>query len=107
MASGPGKGNTNNPNGRPKGIPNRTTKQAKELLEGILFGQIENIADALDRIRKDDPAKYIDACSKMFAFVLPKKTDMTSGDEPLKQNLTVLVDSTATEATLRKLRKNG
>jgi hypothetical protein len=38
MARGPGKGNTNNPNGRPAGIPNRTTKEAKELLEQILLG---------------------------------------------------------------------
>lgn len=70
--------------GRQPGSQNRTTKEARQLLEGILFGQIENIQIALDEIRKSDPAKYIDACSKMFSFVLPKKTDITTDDKPIR-----------------------
>jgi len=89
MAQGPGKGNTNNPNGRPAGVPNKTTKAAKELLEQVLLGQVENIEKALELIKDKDPAKYLDACSKLFTYVLPKKTDITSGDKPLPKDIKV------------------
>ena len=93
---GPGKGNTNNPNGRPKGSENKTTKEARELLERILYGQIENINEAMDALRSE-PAKYLDACSKMFTYVLPKKTDVTSADEPIKSTQIVFQDISGKE----------
>lgn len=64
--------------GRPKGVPNRTTQEARELLEQILFGQIDNIQEALAKLKKDSDPRYIDAVTKLFQFVLPKKTDLTS-----------------------------
>ena len=84
MARGPGKGISNNPAGKPKGAQNRTTKEAKELLEQILFGQIDNIKEALETIKTNDPARYLDSCSKLFTYVLPKKTDITSDDKPIQ-----------------------
>ena len=84
---GPGKGKTNNPAGKPKGSQNRTTKESKELLEQILFGQVDNIRTALESVLDSDPAKYLDSCSKLFTYVLPKKTDVTSGDEKLFAHL--------------------
>jgi len=89
MARGPGKGNTNNPNGRPVGVPNKTTKAARELLEQVLLGQVDNIKLALEKIKTKDPAKYLDACSKLFTYVLPKKTDITTGDKPLPTDIKV------------------
>jgi hypothetical protein len=84
MARGPGKGKSNNPAGKPRGTQNRTTKEAKKLLEQILLGQVDNIESALETVKTNDPAKYLDACSKLFTYVLPKKTDITSGDEKIK-----------------------
>lgn len=86
MARGPGKGKTNNANGRPKGVPNRTTKEAKLLLEQILLGQIDNIQEALNTL-KDEPARYLDACSKLFTYVLPKKTDVTTDGDKINIKL--------------------
>jgi len=74
---------TNKTGGRSAGTPNRTTAQAKQLLEQIMFGQIDNINDALDNLKNKDYAKYLDACSKLFTYVLPKKTDVTSDGERL------------------------
>ena len=71
--------------GKPKGALNRTTKQAKEILEKVMFGQIENISEALDSLFKKDQARYLDACSKLFTYVLPKKTDVTSDDKPIQE----------------------
>lgn len=69
--------------GRQKGSLNRTTKEARELLEQILFGQIDNINDCLNNIRKESEDKYIDAMYKLFRYVLPQKTDLTSDDKPI------------------------
>ena len=89
----PKKGHTNNPNGRPKGIPNRTTKEAKELLEQILLGQVENIRDALDELKEKDVARFLDSCAKLFTYVLPKKTDIT-GIPPIQVKLPDIVIKT-------------
>lgn len=91
--------------GRQPGSVNRTTKEARELLEGILYGQIDNINAAMEELRAE-PAKYIDACSKMFTYVLPKKTDITSDDKPIKTVLNVTVDSSETADTLKRLRED-
>ena len=75
--------------GRKKGIENRTTKEAKNILEQVLLGQVDNIKSALEKIKTKDPAKYLDACSKLFTYVLPKKTDITSGDKPIPKDINV------------------
>ena len=77
------KGEVSNSNGRPKGTQNRTTKEAKETLQQILLGQIDNIASALTELRGKDSARYLDSCSKLFTYVLPKKTDITTDDKPI------------------------
>jgi hypothetical protein len=69
--------------GRQGGTPNRTTKEARELLEQVLLGQVDNIKTSLESLKKESDAKYLDACSKLFTYVLPKKTDITSGDEKI------------------------
>jgi hypothetical protein len=85
---GPGKGKTNNPNGRPAGTPNRTTKEARELLEQILLGQVDNIAEALESLKEKDYARYLDSCAKLFTYVLPKKSDITTGGEKINITFT-------------------
>lgn len=76
---------------KPKGAVNRTTKEAKEFLEFVMYGQMENMKEALDGLYKKDPARYLDACSKLFAYVLPKKSDITSDDKPIAQQLPGIV----------------
>jgi hypothetical protein len=93
--------------GRKKGTPNRTTREARELLEQILYAQFDDIADVLRNIKADDQAKYVMALEKLLQYVLPKKTDVTTGDEPIKQSLNITVDSSETAKTLEKLRSGS
>ena len=68
---------------KPKGALNRTTKQSREFLEFIMFGQLDNMNAALNTLYTKDQSRYLDACSKLFAYVLPKKTDVTSDNKPI------------------------
>jgi len=88
MAKGFKKGVASNPKGKKPGTQNRTTKEAKELLEQILFGQIDNIKQALEAVKDKDPAKYLESCSKLFTYVLPKKTDITTGGDKINITFT-------------------
>jgi len=82
---GPGKGKTNNPKGKPKGTLNKTTKEAQELFVLIMDNQMSRIEEALANI--DDDERYINALSKLLQYYLPRKTDITSGDEKIQIKL--------------------
>jgi hypothetical protein len=90
--------------GRKDGSKNRTTKEAKEILNIILFAELDNIQDALNDIRNKSSMGYLETLSKLLAFSLPKKTDITSDDAPLKQTLNIMIDKSETAETLKQLR---
>ena len=75
---------------KPKGAISRTTKESREFLEFIMFGQLDNMNDALNTLYNKDPSRYLDACAKLFTYVLPKKTDITSDDKPLTTQLPII-----------------
>jgi hypothetical protein len=93
--------------GRTKGTPNRTTKESTEFLQKILFGQFDDIEAVLKDIKEDDKAKYIDSLNKLLQYVMPKKTDLTSGNKELPSTLNVIVDSSGTSDELKKLISGG
>jgi hypothetical protein len=79
--------------GKKKGTPNRTTTQAKEFLMSVMFGQLDNVNAMFEKLKKD-PAKYLDAYSKMFGYVMPKQTDITSGGDKLIPNMPSIIIKT-------------
>lgn len=58
--------------GRPKGTPNKTTQQVKELFAKLLCDNENQIQSLFDRVAIDNPAKAIELFLKMSEFVLPK-----------------------------------
>lgn len=89
---GPGKGKTNNPKGKPKGTLNRTTKEAKEIFISIMNGEVDNIKDALSKIRTKDPSRYIDALAKLFQYTMPKQVDITSDSKAITDIKVTYID---------------
>ncbi len=79
--------------GRKAGTENRTTKEAKEILNKILFSELDNIKDALAEIRSKSKIQYLDCISKLLPFSLPKKTDLTTDDEKLPTAININVTS--------------
>lgn len=68
----PKKGQTNNPHGRPKGVPNKMTREIRSSLKDSLLGHIES----LDRLLLElEPRDRVDALAKLLIFVIPRLGD--------------------------------
>ena len=102
---GPGKGKTNNPNGRPAGTQNKTTTEMKKILQQVIGKQLDNIEEALEEIREDDPARYMDILSKFIQYVMPRQTqsDITNSDGSMSVKPEIKVSSEEAKVALERM----
>jgi len=61
--------------GKPKGAVNKITQTSRELFLETLEGQSEYIAEAFEKVRKDNPRAYLDLFAKYAQYFVPKKTE--------------------------------
>lgn len=66
------KGKTNNPNGRPKGVPNKATSKFKEALNRLLEDNSENLKIWLETIASESPKDAVDLILKFAEYAHPK-----------------------------------
>ena len=97
------KGQTGNPNGRPAGIPNKSTRVSKEMINDIVSGQMEHIGPTLNEVRVKDPDKYLNLLLKLMEFVVAKKRDVTSDDQPMQQAVNIHVTDPKIGEQLKKM----
>jgi hypothetical protein len=70
--SGPGKGHTNNPGGRPAGVPNKATRDIKEAYRMLIEKNLDNLTGWLEKIADKDPEKAIRIINDLSEYVIPK-----------------------------------
>ena len=94
---------------RPKGVPNKVTRDIKEAYRQLIENNLDNLTLWLEKISEKDPEKAIRILADLSEYVVPKlaRTDLVSGDKPIKPVLNVTVDSPKTADTLEKLRSGG
>jgi hypothetical protein len=58
--------------GRPKGVPNRTTEQAKVTIQRAVNGVLDTMQSDLQEIKKRDPIRAMELAIKLLEFSVPK-----------------------------------
>ncbi len=79
----PPKGKTNNPRGRPAGVPNKATMQAREAIAAFVDNNAPRLNDLLDEIHQEDGALAAFNCIKdLIEYHVPKlaRTEHTGKD---------------------------
>ncbi len=79
---------SNNPNGRPKGSPNKATKEIREVLTSAITNEIPHMVECLERLRTTDDKTYINAMAKLIAFVVPKPQEIELKSDNLPAEIT-------------------
>lgn len=96
MASGPGKGKTNNPKGKPPGTKNERTKQWEELGKALVDRHAERANRVLDNLEDD---KFIDQFGKLLEYFKPKlaRSEVTQENKPV--TIRIVRDGNSTPPT--------
>lgn len=84
-------GKSGNPNGRPKGAPNKNTENIKQAFKDLLEDNVDNISVWISKVAEKDPARATELIIKLSDFVVPKlaRTEVTGNDgEDLFKNIT-------------------
>lgn len=78
----PKKGETNNPHGRPAGVPNKATRDIKEAYRMLIEKNLDNLTGWLETIAFKDPEKAIKILSELSEYVIPKlaRQELTGKD---------------------------
>lgn len=68
------------PPGRPLGIPNKATRNAREAIAAFVDGNAHRLTEWLDRIAEDNPKAAFDAFQSIIEYHIPKlqRTDNTN-----------------------------
>lgn len=84
MAGNPNwqKGQSGNPNGRPKGTANKITDELREGFATLLGNKLPEFEEWLDRVAQRDPAKALDLAIRISERFMPAlaRTEVTGQD---------------------------
>jgi hypothetical protein len=78
--------------GKPKGVNNRITQEARSLFLKTIEDQMPHIAPAFEAVRMENPAEYLKILEKYAQYFIPKKVDITSKDNQLNASLAQITD---------------
>lgn len=82
-----------NPNGRPKGFPNKSTQELRAIMQSIFEAELPNVLESLEKIRENgNDQKYVELMLRLAEYHVPKATqsvDVTSGGERITRILSV------------------
>ena len=88
------KGQTNNPNGRPKGSKNRNTEKIREAYQKLIEGRLDSLNEDLDLM---EPLERVKAIIDLSKYVLPTMQSVAVSAEE---------DANEFELYLKSLRRN-
>ena len=103
------KGKTGNPNGRPRGIPNRITSDLRQWVDMLIQSNISQFEADLKKI---EPAQRLNVLEKLLQYCLPKQQSITVEQQiqaeygAIEKLLTAAPEDAINEITERLIRLN-
>jgi len=80
------KGKTNNPNGRPRGIPNKVTKELREIINDFLNENIDKVRADFNKLQPKDRVRlYID----LLQYSIPKYQSIAASVENINPSMEI------------------
>jgi len=67
-----GKGGKREGAGRPKGTPNKTTKQIRDAFQCFVEDNTDKMQEWLERVAEKNPAKALELLGGLSEYILPK-----------------------------------
>jgi hypothetical protein len=64
------KGQTNNPDGRPKGVPNKVTQKTKGIIANIIKNDFNTLSEDIASL---EPKERLEFFIKLLPFVIPRR----------------------------------
>lgn len=97
------KGKTGNPNGRPKGTPNKVTTEMKEWVKELIDGNRELLTQDLKAL---SPVERWRVVEKLMSFVMPKTQNIELDNRTDYSHLSDEELDAKMKALERKLKRN-
>jgi hypothetical protein len=69
------KGQSGNPNGRPKGAKDKVTTEARQMFLGVMEGELHHVKGQLEALRHESARDYLKALAALLPYFLPKQTE--------------------------------
>jgi hypothetical protein len=75
--------------GRPTGAENKSRTSLREAISAVTNGHIEDFVSALDELREENPAKYLEIYLRLLEYSIPKlrsiDTNVELGSETISK----------------------